>query len=76
VRVTGLSSDAYGGTAIASKGDNGAAWHGDSDGPALYNGVQVGVCSTGSNSGSNPQGTQNYASIASSRNWIRTTTGV
>jgi len=76
VRVTGLSSDAFGGTAIASQGINGAAWHGDSGGPELYNGLQVGVCSTGSNSGSNPQGTQNYASVASSRSWIRTTTGV
>jgi len=76
VRVTGLSSDAYGGRAIASQGVTGSAWHGDSGGPQLYNGVQVGVCSTGSNSGSNTQGTQNYASIDSSRSWIRTTAGV
>nr|WP_242547868.1 trypsin-like serine protease [Amycolatopsis sp. MtRt-6] len=76
VRVTGLSTDAYDGTAIASQGVNGSAWHGDSGGPQLYNGVQVGVCSTGSNSGSNTQGTQNYASIASSRTWIRNTAGV
>src|ERR1043165_6784381 len=59
VRVNGTSSDAYGGPAIASVGVNGSAWHGDSGGPQLFNGVQVGVCSTGSNSGSNPQGTQN-----------------
>jgi len=76
VRVTGLSSDAFGGTAIASQGINGSAWHGDSGGPELSGGLQVGVCSTGLNSGTNPQGTQNYASIASSRTWIRTTTGV
>jgi secreted trypsin-like serine protease len=76
VRVTGTSTDAFGGTAIASKGIDGAAWHGDSGGPELSGGVQVGVCSTGSNSGSNPQGTQNYASVASSRAWIRSTAGV
>jgi len=76
VRVTGTSTDAFGGTAIASEGVNGAAWHGDSGGPQLSDGVQVGVCSTGENSGSDPQGTQNYASIASSRSWISTTAGV
>jgi len=76
VRVTGSSRDAYNGEAIASRGVNGSAWHGDSGGPELYNGQQVGVCSTGSNSGSNPQGTQNYASIAANRSWIRSTAGV
>jgi hypothetical protein len=40
-------------------------------------GVQVGVASTVQNqSGSNTQGTNNYASVASSRSWIRTTSGV
>ena len=76
VQVTGRSTDAYGGRAIASRGINGAAWHGDSGGPEVYNGLQVGVASTAGNSGSNPQGVQNYASIAASRSWIRSTTGV
>ncbi|MFD8500116.1 S1 family peptidase [Amycolatopsis sp. NPDC059657] len=76
VRVTGTSTDAYGGPAIRSQGINGAAWHGDSGGPEMQNGQQVGVCSTGSNSGSNPQGTQNYARVAASRAWIKTTSGV
>jgi secreted trypsin-like serine protease len=76
VRVTGHSSDAFGGSAIASTGINGAAWHGDSGGPQVSGGLQVGVCSTGSNSGSNPQGTQNYASVATSRSFIRSTAGV
>jgi secreted trypsin-like serine protease len=76
VRVTGTSRDGVGGQAIASRGVNGSAWHGDSGGPELYNGQQVGVCSTGSNSGSNPQGTQNYASVAANRSWIRSTAGV
>jgi secreted trypsin-like serine protease len=76
VRVTGNSLDAFGGTAIASQGIDGAAWHGDSGGPELSGGVQVGVCSTGLNSGTDPQGSQNYASVASSRAWIRVTAGV
>jgi len=76
VRVTGRSVDAYGGRAIASQGINGAAWHGDSGGPEVYNGAEVGVASTAGNSGSNTHGTQNYASIAASRSWIRSTTGV
>jgi secreted trypsin-like serine protease len=76
VRVTGHSTDAFGGRAIASVGVNGSAWHGDSGGPEVSGGVQVGVCSTGVNSGSNPQGTQNYASVASSRSFIRSTAGV
>jgi secreted trypsin-like serine protease len=76
VRVTGSSSDAFGGRAIASTGVSGAAWHGDSGGPQIANGVQVGVCSTGNNSGHNPNGTQNYASVAASRAFIRSTAGV
>nr|MDT0656471.1 DUF1986 domain-containing protein [Micromonospora sp. DSM 115978] len=72
VRVTTTgSSDAYGGPAIQSTGVNGVAWRGDSGGPQFYNGQQVGVCSTG-----NGSTYQNYASVASSRSWIRSTTGV
>jgi secreted trypsin-like serine protease len=76
VQVTGSSTDAFGGKAIASRGVSGAAWHGDSGGPQIFNGVQVGVCSTGNNSGHNPNGTQNYASVASSRKFISDTAGV
>jgi secreted trypsin-like serine protease len=76
VRVTGRSTDAFGGRAIASRGINGAAWHGDSGGPEVSNGLQVGVASTAGNSGSNPQGIQNYASVAASRTFIRNTAGV
>jgi secreted trypsin-like serine protease len=76
VRVTGSSRDAFGGPAIASRGINGAAWHGDSGGPEIFNGQEVGVASTAANSGSNPQGVQNYASVAANRSWIRSTAGV
>ena len=77
VQVTGRSTDAYGGRAIQSVGINGSAWKGDSGGPELANGVQVGVASTVQNqTGSNTRGTNNYGSVASSRSWIRTTSGV
>ncbi|MFC3449128.1 S1 family peptidase [Amycolatopsis speibonae] len=77
VRVSGSSSDAYGGPAIQSVGINGSAWKGDSGGPQVSNGVQVGVASTVQNqSGSNTRGTNNYGSVASARSWIRTTAGV
>jgi len=76
VEVTGTSSDAYNGAAIASRGIDGASWHGDSGGPQLADGKQVGVCSTGENTGSDPNGTQNYASVAAQRDWIRSTAGV
>ena len=76
VTVTGASTDAFSGPAIASQGADGSAWHGDSGGPEIADGVQVGVCSTGENSGSDVNGTQNYASVANSRDWIQQTAGV
>jgi len=77
VQVTGRSTDAYGGRAIQSVGINGSAWKGDSGGPELSGGVQVGVASTVQNQdGTNTRGTNNYASVASSRSWIRSTAGV
>ena len=76
VTVTGTSTDAFSGPAIASQGVDGSAWHGDSGGPEIAGGVQVGVCSTGQNSGSDVNGTQNYASVANSRAWIQQIAGV
>ncbi|MDT8913974.1 trypsin-like serine protease [Amycolatopsis sp. PS_44_ISF1] len=77
VQVTGRSTDAYGGRAIQTVGVNGSAWKGDSGGPEMSNGAQVGVASTVQNqSGTNTRGTNNYASVASSRSWIRSTAGV
>lgn len=77
VQVTGRSTDNAGGRAIQSVGINGSAWKGDSGGPEISNGAQVGVASTVQNqSGTNTRGTNNYASVAASRSWIRTTAGV
>lgn len=71
VRVTGLSTDAYGGQAIASTRVNGNAWRGDSGGPQVYNGQQVGVAST-----ADGVSRQYYGSVAFSRTWIRSIAGV
>lgn len=71
VRVTGLSTDAYGGQAIASTRVNGNAWRGDSGGPQVYNGLQVGVAST-----ADGVSRQYYGSVAFSRTWIRSIAGV
>lgn len=76
VRITGSSTDAYGGKAIQSTGVSGAAWKGDSGGPQFADGVQVGVCSTGNNTGTNPNGVQNYTSVATYRSFIRNNAGV
>jgi secreted trypsin-like serine protease len=71
VRVSGSTTDAYGGPAIASTRINGNAWRGDSGGPETYNGLQVGVAST-----ADGQTRQNYGSVAANRAWIRSVTGV
>jgi secreted trypsin-like serine protease len=71
VRVTGLSTDAYGGQAIASTRVSGNAWRGDSGGPQVYNGQQVGVAST-----ADGVSRQYYGSVAYNRTWIRSVAGV
>ncbi|WP_026361302.1 S1 family peptidase [Amycolatopsis nigrescens] len=76
VKVTGSSTDAYGGKAIQSEGINGAAWKGDSGGPQISDGKQVGVASTVEHQGDDPNGVNNYASVATSRSWIQETAGV
>lgn len=60
-------TDAFQGRAICSTGVTGTAFNGDSGGPEISNGVEVGVCSTGDDV---HQG-QQYASIAASRDWIK-----
>lgn len=72
VRVTSTNqTDAYGGRAIGSTGINGNAWRGDSGGPEVYNGAQVGVASTADGTSR-----QYYASVAYNRSWITSIAGV
>jgi secreted trypsin-like serine protease len=72
VQVTSTNqTDAYGGRAIGSTRINGNAWRGDSGGPQVYNGAQVGVAST-----ADGQSRQYYGSVAYNRAWIQSVAGV
>ena len=72
VQVTSTNqTDAYGGRAIGSSRINGNAWRGDSGGPQVYNGAQVGVAST-----ADGQSRQYYGSVAYNRAWITSVAGV
>jgi secreted trypsin-like serine protease len=72
VQVTSTNqTDAYGGRAIGSTAINGNAWRGDSGGPQVYNGAQVGVAST-----ADGQSRQYYGSVAYNRAWITSVAGV
>ena len=68
VKVTSVDcQDGQGGRAICSTGITGTAFNGDSGGPEMASGVEVGVCSTGDDDAK----TQQYASVAANRQWIR-----
>jgi hypothetical protein len=68
VKVTSVDcQDGAQGKAICSTGINGTAYNGDSGGPEMADGVEVGVCSTGDVDTK----TQEYASVAANRDWIR-----
>jgi len=68
VKVTALDCvDAVQGPAICSTGINGSAYNGDSGGPEMAAGQEVGVCSTGDDNAKSQQ----YASIAANRTWIQ-----
>jgi hypothetical protein len=68
VKVTSVDcQDGMDGPAICSTGITGTAFNGDSGGPEMANGVEVGVCSTGDET----EQTQEYASVAASRDWIK-----
>jgi secreted trypsin-like serine protease len=72
VQVTSTNqTDAYGGRAIGSTRINGNAWRGDSGGPQVYNGAQVGVASTADGTAR-----QYYGSVAYNRSWITSVAGV
>lgn len=76
VTVTGSSSDAYGGPAVETYGGSGQVYKGDSGGPLMVNGEQVGVLSTG---GGNPDSIYryaNYAYVYHAMPWIRSISGI
>lgn len=71
VRLTSICRDYYGGQALCTSRITGNAWSGDSGGPQVYNGLQVGVASTADGTS-----TQQYSSVPAVRAWIRSTSGV
>ncbi|MBH5338713.1 trypsin-like serine protease [Streptomyces pactum] len=71
VSVTGGCRDAYSGSAICARRGDGITAGGDSGGPMMANGVQVGVAST-----SDRQTTTAYTNVTAYRSWIQSIAGV
>ncbi|MGV9316516.1 S1 family peptidase [Streptomyces sp. NPDC003691] len=71
VVVTGGCRDAYNGSAICARRGDGITAGGDSGGPMMANGVQVGVAST-----SDRQTTTAYTNVTAYRSWIQSIAGV
>ncbi|MGW6533338.1 S1 family peptidase [Streptomyces venezuelae] len=71
VVVTGGCRDAYQGQAICARRGNGITAGGDSGGPMMANGAQVGVAST-----SDRQTTTAYTNVTAYRSWIQSVAGV
>ncbi|WP_443217807.1 S1 family peptidase [Saccharothrix sp. CCNWYY140] len=71
VIVSGACTDAYGGSAICARYGNGITAGGDSGGPMVHNGLQIGVAST-----SDRQTTTAYTNVTRYRSWIQSIAGV
>ncbi|MCM1947309.1 trypsin-like serine protease [Streptomyces sp. G2] len=71
VTVTGGCRDAYSGSAICARRGDGITAGGDSGGPMMANGLQVGVAST-----SDRQTTTAYTNVTAYRSWIQSVAGV
>ncbi|WP_420903289.1 S1 family peptidase [Streptomyces boncukensis] len=71
VTVTGGCRDAYQGQAICARRGDGITAGGDSGGPMMANGIQVGVAST-----SDRQTTTAYTNVTRYRSWIQSIAGV
>ncbi|WP_103349865.1 trypsin-like serine protease [Amycolatopsis sp. CA-128772] len=72
VRISSVNSnDTYGGPSIQANYLDGGPAGGDSGGPMIANGIQVGVSST-----SDRSNVCDYASVSAGRDWIRQISGV
>ncbi|GAB1339658.1 trypsin-like serine protease [Streptomyces sp. E-15] len=71
VTVSSGCTDAYGGSAICAYRGDGITAGGDSGGPMMANGVQVGVAST-----SDRQTNTAYTNVTAYRSWIQSIAGV
>jgi secreted trypsin-like serine protease len=71
VSVTSGCADAYNGSAICARRIDGITAGGDSGGPMMAGGIQVGVAST-----SDRQTTTAYTNVTAYRSWIQSVAGV
>ncbi|MFH8616118.1 S1 family peptidase [Streptomyces sp. NPDC017979] len=71
VVVTGGCRDAYNGSAICARRGDGITAGGDSGGPMMANGIQVGVAST-----SDRQTMTAYTNVTAYRSWVQSIAGV
>ncbi|MEU9335554.1 trypsin-like serine protease [Streptomyces sp. NPDC048290] len=71
VIVTGGCRDAYNGNAICARRGDGITAGGDSGGPMMAGGIQVGVAST-----SDRQTTTAYTNVTAYRSWVQSIAGV
>lgn len=71
VTVSGGCTDAYGGAAICARRGDGITAGGDSGGPMMSGGRQIGVAST-----SDRQTTTAYTNVTRYRSWIQSVAGV
>ncbi|NJC24291.1 secreted trypsin-like serine protease [Arthrobacter pigmenti] len=76
VSITAYSSDAYGGPALQTYGQDGQVFKGDSGGPLMVNGQQVGVLSTGSGDPDTYDRPANYSEVSNAMSWITSISGV
>lgn len=76
VNITAYSTDAYGGTALQTIGQDGQVFKGDSGGPLMVNGQQTGVLSTGSGDPDTYNRPANYTAVHNAMSWITSISGV
>jgi hypothetical protein len=74
-QVTGTNKDTYGGPGVSTRSadSTGAAYLGDSGGPLIVGGVQVGVASK-SIGGASTSASTTFANVSSHRAWIESVT--
>lgn len=76
VRVSSTGNDFNSGPVVRFNGIDGSCWKGDSGGPLVIGGKVVGVASTSSNGGTDPQGLCSYVDVSKARSWIKSVTGL
>lgn len=76
VTIESGGTDWYGGPAVVTRGGDGQVYKGDSGGPLIVNGQQVGVLSSGGGNPDDIDRTANYAYVKAGMSWISSISGV